>query len=439
MSNIIKSVAAELTSKNRRVVIPAGSILTTINVVDVVESNKLEGLDVKIANILSNELNNIRNNIKPLILNYGKFVNDSINSRMNSNPLKNLNIHIMELPLVIGEMVSRNMINLNGDKNRKINDKSLVILRPEVSKIREYMTYGSGQMESLLRSFISGIDDVELVRIWDTYLLNVSSMNNNFINISSKVNNGIYGLDLFVLSILVKNLIKVVPDTVRVPVSTYNDAMISLDIVLDNKIAMFIKAMESNNAIGKVIYKTNGINEIVVIKDNYNKFLNDNGNPESIYGAVLSGIESLSLTELMKNKDSYNTTWDNYIKNENIKQKLGTLEQHRMAYRLGVTELFNNFMDEELKSTIPDTIVNNINDIIITFLNSKKPEDLFNINEIVEEFITDVLFGHTNAKEFFGYMKHYSRLDPNITANEAATYASADLVTDYLLTAIEIR
>ena len=439
MSNVIKSVANELTSKNKRVIIPAGSMLMTVNPVNVVENGNMEGLDTKIANVLSNELNNIRNNILPLIKEYGKFVNDSINSRLNSNPLKDVNIYTVELPLVIGEMISRNIINLNGDKNRRINDKSLVLTRPDVSKIKEYLNYGSGQMESLIRNFVSGIPDTELVRIWETYLLNISSMNNNYVTIGSKVNNGVYGLDLFVLSILVKNLIKVIPDTVRVPVSVYNDAIVSLDAVLDNKIAMFINAMEANTKVGKVILKANGINEVVVVKDNYNKFLNENGVPEAIYGAVLSNVTSLDIINLTKDKDMYVNKWDTYIKNEYIKAKLGTLEQHRLAYRLGVTELFNNFMDEELKASIPSNIVDNINDVIIAFLNSKKPEKLFDINDIVEDFVTEVLFGHTNAEEFIKYMKHYSRLNPNITAKEAATYASADLVTDYLLTMIEIR
>ena len=57
MSNVIKSVAAELTNKNKRVIIPAGSMLTTVNVVNVVENGNMEGLDTKIANVLSNELN----------------------------------------------------------------------------------------------------------------------------------------------------------------------------------------------------------------------------------------------------------------------------------------------------------------------------------------------------------------------------------------------
>lgn len=439
MSNVIKSVAAELTSKNKRVIIPAGSMLTTVNVVNVVENGSMEGLDTKIANVLSNELNNIRNNILPLIKEYGKFVNESIASRLNSNPLKDVNIYTVELPLVIGEMISRNIINVNGDKTRRINDKSLVLTRPDVSKIKEYLTYGSGQMESLVRGFISNISDNELVRIWDTYLLNISSMNNNFITMGTKVNSGIYGLDLFVMSILVKNLVKVVPETVRVPISTYNDAIVSLDAVLDNKVAMYIKAMEANTNIGKVILKGENLNEVIVIKDNYNKFLNNGGSPEAIYGAILDKVSSLDINNLTKDKDMYTNKWDTYLKNESIKAKLGTLEQHRIAYRLGVTELFNNFMDDDLKSTIPDEIVNNINEVTIAFLNSKKPEKLFDVNDIVEDFITEVLFGHTNAEEFIKYMKHYSRLNPNITAKEAATYASADLVTDYLLTMIEIR
>lgn len=439
MSNVIKSVAAELTNKNKRVIIPAGSMLTTVNVVNVVENGNMEGLDTKIANVLSNELNNIRNNILPLIKEYGKFVNESIASRIDSNPLKDVNIHTVDLPIVIGEMISRNIININGDKSRRINDKSLVITRPDVSKIKEYLTYGSGQMESLIRTFISTIPDTELVRIWDTYLLNVSSMNNNFVTIGNKVNNGIYGLDLFVLSILVKNLVKTMPDTVRVPVSIYNDAIISLDAVLDNKIALFITNMEANTKIGKVILKGDNLNEVVVIKDNYNKFLNDGGSPEAIYGAILNKVSSLDIINLTKDKDMYSNKWDIYLKNETIKTKLGTLEQHRIAYRLGITELFNNFMDEELKASIPSGIVDNINDVIVAFLNNKKPEKLFDVNDIVEDFVTEVLFGHTNAEEFIKYMKHYSRLNPNITAKEAATYASADLVTDYLLTMIEIK
>lgn len=439
MSNVIKSVATELTNSNKRIIIPAGSILSTINPVNVLNNGTMDGLDVKLANILSNELNHIRNNILPLIKEYGKFVNDSINSRLASSPLQDVRIYSIEIPEVIAEMVNRKIININGDANRRINDKALVLNKPEISKIREYLNYNaSGQMENIIKNFVNNISDNELSRIWDTYLTNISAMNTNYISLGYRVNGEIFGLDLFVLSILVKSLLKVAPDT-RVSVSVYNDTMLTLDAVLDNKIAMILRLIDSSTRLGKLIYKGESINEVIVFKEVYNKFLNDGGSPEAIYGAVLNKVGAAHAAVVLGDLDKNNETWDKFIKNESIKQKLGTLEQHRIAYRLGVTELYNNFMDEELKATIPAEINNNINDVIINFLNSKKAEKLFNINHIVEDFITEVLFAHTNAKEFISYMKHYSRLDPNLSAKEAATYASADLVIDFLLANVEIR
>lgn len=439
MNKIIESVAGQLTSDNRYVSIPAGSILTTVNPIDVVDLGNLGGLDIRLANIMSNEINMIRNNILPLIKEFGMFVTETLNRKLAVNPFKDVAIVSAEIPEVIEELISRNVIKINGDATRTLSNSNLIIPTPTPAKIREFLVYGSGQTEAMIKSFTSIVSDDELVRIWDTYLGRISADNNAYLTLGYKVNSGIFGLDLFILSIIVKNLLSTIPDGVRVSTGVYNDIISTLDVVLDNKIARLNTLIDSSTKIGKLIYKADSLKEVIVIKSNYNEFLAKDGSPEIIYGAVLGGAKSAALLTVLDQRDLHLKKWNDYVNAETIKQKLSTLESHRLSYRLGVTELLNKSMSDSVKELIPENLIDNINEVIIKFLNDSKPEYLFNINRVAEEIVAGILFGHTNAQEFIGYMKHYSKLNPNITPKEAATYASADLVVDYLMTQIEVK
>lgn len=439
MNEIIKSVASDLTNNNKYVNIPAGSALSIINPINVVEKNDMSGLDIRLANILSNEINMIRNDILPLIKEFGMFVTESLNKKLAVNPFKDVNIYTAELPEVFEELVARNVIKVNGDNTRTLSNSNLIIPTPTPAKIREYLVYGSGGIQEMIKSFTSFISDDELVRIWDTYLGRISADNTAYISLGYKVNSSIFGLDLFILSIIVKNLLTTIPEGVRVSNGMYQDTISTLDVVLDNKISRLITLINSNTNIGKVIYKADSLKEVIVIKSTYDDFLNKDGSPEIIYGAVLAGAKTAGVTTLVDNKDNYAKKWDEYVNSVTIKQKLSSLESHRLSYKLGVTDLINNSMTDRVKSMIPVEIVSKIDEVIINFLNNSKTEHLFNVNRVAEEIVAGILFGHTNAQEFIGYMKHYSKLNPDISPKEAATYASADLVVDYLISQLEIN
>ncbi len=438
MNKIIETIALELSKQNRTITIPAGSMLSTINPVNVVQHGNVNELDIKISTVLGNELHNIKNNIIPIIQEFGEVVSKSLLNKMNNNPLKDVNIVYAELPEFMEELISRNVINKNAI-NITLSNNVLSIPRPEVHLIRSMLKYGSGQMEDMIQAFTNSISNDELVRIWDTYLNRITADNTNYVNLGYTVNNGIYGSDLFILSILVKNLKQTVPEGIRVSLGVYNETINILDSLLDAKIVRVDNMITSYGKTGKLIYKADNINSVIVIKETYDVFLNNGGSPEAIYGAVIKGAKSASISTIESKKDEYVEEWNKFVNASTVKQHIATLEQHRLAYRLGINDIMTNFISEDVKASIPEEIVADYGNIVIAYMNKCKHEDLFNINKTVEEIIGNILFGHTNTIEFLRYMKYYSNMDSNISAKEAATYASMDLIIDFLLTQIEIN
>lgn len=439
MNKIIEATAAQLTKEGKYLVIPAESGLRTINPVSVVEENRLNGLDIKLANILGNEITNIKENIIPLIKTFGTEVTEAINKKNQINPLDNVNIYTAELPYVFEEMISRNMIKTDTTISRSMSPATVIIPTPSADKIREYLIYGSGQIEKLLKEFTDSVSDKELVRIWETYLNRVSNDNPNYTTLGYKVNDGIYGLDLFIMSILIKNLVNILPEGVRTGNNNYREAMNDLDVVLDLRIGMVAKLLDVQAKGSKLIYKSNGLKEVIVIKDTYDKFLENGGCPEAIYGAILSDVKTGLDQSILNKKDLYIDRWDKYVSDLTIERQLGSLNTHRIAYKLVLLGIINDHMSEDVKESIPEEIMDNLDTVINDYIHNTKNEDLFNVAFIAEDIFSNVLFRHTNTKEFLGYMKQYAIMDPNINPKVAATYASMDLVTDYLLTQIKFR
>lgn len=438
--NIIESIANNLSTNNKTLVIEPGSMLSTLNIGKAAYDSSFNGLDVKIASILSNEVNNIRNNIIPLIKEYGNIITKSLNYKLVNNVFKDVNIYSAKLPDVTLELLSRGVIKDAGDAVRTLSNKSVIIPNPGIDKIREYLIYGSGQMESLVNNFTMNISDVELNRIWDTYLANVTSDNSNFVTLGYKVNDGIYGLDLFVLNILVKKLLTEIPDNVRVSSGVYQDTILSLDAVIDAKIIKLENMLKVQKNLGKLIYKSNSFKEIIVIESVYNQYLKEDGRPEALYGYALDNAgTSVSIVNIKEKEDAYITRWNSYVSNENMKHKLSTVEHHRMAYRLGMTELVNNFMSEDLKEQVPYHILADIGDLVIEYMNSVNSNELLDVNKTVDFIIAKIMFKHTNTATFIGYMKEYSKMDNTLTPKQTATYASMDLILDYLLTQVTIK
>jgi len=437
-NEIIKNVAAELTKNNQTINVYAGSILSSINPVYGIQGSDFQGIDVKLANVLGNEVSYIKDSIIPVMKEFGKEVNTILGDKINKSLFTDINIITAEVPEVIEELISRNIININGVMNTKLSNNAVLLPTPEVEVIRSYIKAGGGQMDKMVKDFAMTISDADLKRIWTTYLNRITADNTSYIGLGTKVTDGRYALDLFVLSIIAKNLIHEMPTGVRATAGMYNDVIGTLNIVLDAKISNLVKLINSNAKIGKVILKADTLKTIVVVKEAYDKFLNNGGEPEVIYGAVLAGAKTAGMTTLTNNKETYLKEWNKYVSAETMKNKMATLEQYRMAYRLGIQNVVTNFMDTASKSKVNETLLDNIGMIIIEFMNEKNYMDLFDVNAIVEEFVCDVMYHETNASSFIGYMKSYSKMDPSLTPEKAAKYASVDLLVDYLLTQIEI-
>jgi len=435
----LKAIATELDRNNKTLTTYPGSILTILNPASVIDSNGLEGIDIRIAAVLGNEISNIKDNIIPTMKELGKKVNDIVGKTKDKSLFNNVKIITAEIPEVIEEMINRGMINKDGSKINQLSNTALIIPTPEVSIIRSYLKGGGGQMDALIKSHAATITDNDLIRIWETYLNRITSDNTNYLSLGTKVHNDRFAMDLFVLAVIVKNLIHEVPTGVRATPGTYDGVVMTLNAVIDAKIMSLVNLLKANAAIGKVIYKADGINSIVVIKESYDKFLAEDGEPEVIYGAVLKGLKTASLPTLKEKKDDFLAEWNKYVSNEMVRNKMATLETYRMAYRFALDDIMTNYLSNSLNEQIDDEVKTNYSNLLIEYMNSIPYMDIFEVNEMVEYIIGKIIFRNTNTFKFLTYMKHYSKMNNKLTAKEAATYASIDLIIDYLLTQVKVK
>lgn len=175
--------------------------------------------------------------------------------------------------------------------------------------------------------------------------------------------------------------------------------------------------------------------EIIVQDEVYNEFINAGGSVEVLFGMLVTnevtGPERL-LESVQAKADYYLKAWQDKVNVTRLANVQNELGRFKVAYSIAIGRLIDNEMSEDIVAKLPavrNEIVKSA-DEIISVLNQ---ETLTNIGKTAQILISKLIFPDSKFEEFTTNMLKAAETVPNISSNDAASYASIKMLIGYLL------
>lgn len=406
-------------------------------VLNIVNSTAIDKSEIisKISTMVGNEISLYRNFLLPFVKEYKDAVAALVASKLGTVDLSAYQVIPVSMPAIIKQYFEKNLISKDS-KSIQLPVGSLVIDNPGAAKIRAYLKSDIPTTQMYIDELLLGVTDDMLINIWDKYLLNVSGSNSNIDILGYHSLENV--VEVSILFLLVDKLKNNIPETVRVSPATYTKTMREFAFKLAGDMAKISKTLDYNKQMNKLVIS---IKDTVVYVDAalYKKFLVDN-TVEVLLGMTVNstdlGIKNNYYDDILVNKNNYIQAWNNKYKLMTMAVRSQDVTAYRLAYELALNELYTDMQSEIQERLSLD--LTGAQDVIRDYVKRVSIEDLSEISEMSKLIVTTFLLHDTNFALFTNYMTGYAKLDPTLTSKEAASFATLDLIVDYLIEQISV-
>jgi len=443
-SDEIETIVDIVSDSNKIIRISRNGILASLDLLDASSANNFSGVNELIKNILGKEVTFIKNIVVPTIREYIAKVESKFNGTKNRSPLEDIKMVYDVIPDIIKELINRESVNVHSQTVDLNVDGGTVMLfdleTPVISNI--FYDQPQGELKRLVEDIKPSVKDEDLRRIWDKYLAVINEKSDVYNDLTYTVHHNLYSYDLYILKVLVNTMLNKETIGEHTLNGKQRRALMSLNNFLDMRIVLKQRKLNGQNVSGvisqKIVKNDNGSYGLYIAKEVYDKYISDGGEPEIIFGAAISGVSFISVATINGKEEEYMKIWERFVKNSNTVYQLNGLSNVRASYAIAMSDLINDYIDDNTKRSISDDFIKDYNNILVNYLNNESQVDLLNIKDMGTSIMTDLVFKTTNAKRFLKHMVTYSKINKDLTANEAATYAVSDMLMEFLMTQVDI-
>ena len=405
-----------------------------------VNNNNLAGMDTRISTVMSNEIARIKDIHIVNITKYFEDVKQATVNFINVSPLNNFKINYLDLPEnVLALEASGLMTVLNGQESLGLaavgNGQTLGFTNMSLDAFKEIVK--SGYTASVGEEALSEFKDSELLDFMEMYLVDISEGNGNykeFYRDPSVYLNKAVLLFLFAMGAL-KN--EDALNYVTVGLKKFEEHLSLLKKWSAIRTTVSIKSIKNFNENGVLITKHKD-NEVYLNSKVYKEFIKDHS-IETILGYVVSGgYPRATLEGILKDSDKFDSAWKNYVSTSVIATKNNAATKLKTAYQLHLKALLSEMSDEDFAVYNVDKL-SIINVELPLLLKEKNIEELLDILTMCETILCKLLYKNDNTENFIKYMKKFANMDKDIDQKLAASYASLEIIVDYLFQGISAR
>lgn len=278
--------------------------------------------------------------------------------------------------------------------------------------------------------------------VWSDVLTNVSNGNNEldslFYSSSDKLDK------LLILLAFVNFII----ENAKVEDMVFTSAQLSVMKTLKYNIFVALcnlsNTLDKNSELGLLISYVNtldnGISNVYVDKDNYDKFLEEGGTVECLLGFLLSKFTTTSnnnntYKEILEDRENYTLQYNSMLSTDKIRRAVDTNNKLINYYSIALSELYRDFSDEAKSIYIPD--INAADKILDEILYDKSDNEQLNVEQVSYELFMKIST-MKNYSKFMGYMSEISKSNPELDPKQCATLAFVDLVLSFTLEQLSI-
>jgi len=415
----------ELLKQNKKLQIRPSSPLYLIDVSDGSFSN----LDAKIAEILLDEVDYIKETIQPIYKQYSNSVLEAIANKSNTNPLEKFNITVLETPAVILELDNRDYFRVN-EYPTILPSKSFSIPLPS-DPILNYMLTGIPRVDTEVKQLYLQLGEEKVKEIWSKYIINLERLKEFSITVNIDIDT------LATVYLLMKNLKNNVPDISGISLNQYEEYL-NKGIEFSTKaIRKYLDMLERYSKSNLVIVSAKDT-EITLLGTTYYRWLNNDNSVEPILGAVVGyNKRVLGYKELENNVTIYQEAWDKYVTKVKLNEKNKLYSYYREAYSVLLHKLVNE-IEYDIAIEIGLDELDRANVEGQRYIRGLSSEELLNVDDVSLYIVGKLLFKNTNGYIFLETMKRYSRDDSRLSPKECASLSLLELIVTYLCKQVDI-
>lgn len=434
MNNGYELIVKKLTSENKVIKIKPNSVFSGLDAF----SNKEEMINpiVKALSVkLLGQISLMRNKIKIFMEDFEDAVTEKVKEYSPPSELSKYNIEVLNIPTAVDALKSNNIL---------VDSRSPIPLPNDTFNLEapadlvRYAQHTNNEVNTYVQMIISKEDSDYLNKLWDKYLSNISSSNLNISNMG--VNVMLKLEDYVVLYVILDNLKTTKPDNCTIPDTAYFGRINHFQSEVANYLAMGSTLFNNGRTTRKLVIAIPDQYTVLVDEEMYNKFLQEGGSSEAVLGILLDPPGQLpnkyTVDYMLDSKEMYKNMWEQRANLIRYKEVDNNLNRYRVCYSMVLSDINKN-----IPGSVRDLIKmdqDEINNKLPEFLNTLDKSVLCDVTLASREIIGRFLLPDTKFYSYTGSMLDYKKLNPELEPNEAASYATIDLILDYLLDQIEL-
>ena len=383
------------------------------------------------------EIAYIKNKQQPVYQSYINLVVEQLKASASTSELSDYVIKTHNLSDELRAFIAKGIIPSEPQEVGDLGSININFTAPE-ENIRSLFAYKQdAELAVYAEKVVNRYTNDQLLNIFNKYVSILSSHNENYLELNKGT---LVDLDEILLAyIAVENITSSKPYNY----STMDDHIFyttasKYTALLKNKLAR-----EANNHDFRIERKQLIINldpdkkTIDLQNEVYNEFLNNNGKVEAILGYIVRGeSKGITLTDIVAESAALEKIWNDKVNIVRLSTIDKEVSRFKVAYSIAMSKLIENEMPEDIVSKLP-MVKNEIlkeTDAIVNVLNH---ETLRNIGKTCQILLAKLVFPNSKFEYFTGDMIEASETVPNISANDAASYASIKMVIRYLVDQLE--
>lgn len=393
----------------------------------------------QLARQLGNELNLIRGKIIPFFKEVSDVLHTKVLEYKPKSELATLNIVELDLPLVIDQLSSFKILP-DFKYDAVLTTSGFTIPAPSKDMIRSNFKHPVNVVANYVEEILAKYSDEELLSIWDKYFTNVGIANSNISSLSDTKDINKTILIYCATAYLIEN----VPNGTGADEATTKKLLTTYSRYMLNLINRSIETFKRHETVGNLILDLDG-NNAYVLGSLYRKLVPDTLTPEVILGAIVyfrnkeaNSIIDFKVKTMTEKASVYKDEWERAIKLERLASKSNDYFRYKNVYDIALGDIYKS-IPEDLKEYLTYDNVNEARTALDKKIKGLELSEIINVDYMAREIVAHILFDDTNFHSFTDNMIEYKKLDNTLTQEEAASLASIDLLTEYMMQQFDIK
>lgn len=428
-----RELAKKLVEIGSPVSVVPGTLLSSFDYYRLLNEGNLfsEPTVKELSNTLASEIRFIRDHINPEIRAGIKDIKQEGDRILNATSESEILIKKVTIPSFITEYKDRGKLTYNKELITLSNTPSN-IPKPSDEDLIKLLDVGTGRMNMMVKEFTSTLSKEDIDRVWDSYITGIS---NNTVMLNISTGDSEHVNDIYVLYLFCTSLIEKGSDYITVPYSKYDYNIKALknriSIIINRRITYYENEIKQNIIIRTVRKGIIFVNGMV-----YDEYAKDNRDELLIATHFTSPDMAYTINNITSNAENIMNKWNSAKALERVKKQNNLSNMYRAIYNRYFTDYLKQLPDV-LDRNIPAERKSLLQREISDYLKSSDNLKMLDVPLVLADIVGGIMFKHTNAREFFGYMDMYNK-DVNLSKEEAAKYAAMELTLDYLLNQVEL-